>query len=71
MSERKSYRIKGPNAGGHPVGTICYAQAGHDYGLANDDTRWTGHKHVSVTLDRDGGYPGFTIREDYLEEVKP
>ncbi len=71
MTERKSYRITGPNAGGHPVGTICYNQAGHDYGLASDDTRMTGHRHVSMTLKPDGDYPTFTIREDHLEEVKP
>jgi hypothetical protein len=66
---RKKYRITGPNAGGHPVGTICYDCAGHDYGLANDDTRMTGHPHVSKTLDPQGGYPSFTIRTTFLEEV--
>lgn len=61
------YIIKGQNAGGHPVGTICYRATAYDYGLAGDDTRFSGHQHVSVTLRPDGGYPLFTIRVDHLE----
>lgn len=49
------------------VGTIVYSQVGHDYGLASDDTRATSIEHISVTLKRSGGYPGFTIPKSYLE----
>lgn len=51
-------------------GTTVYEQAGYDYGLAYDDTRVTGVKHISVTLNSDGSYPGFTIPLDDLEEIK-
>lgn len=65
----QSYRVNGPNSGDYPVGTICYDSKGWDYGLASDDTRMTGHKHVSVTLSPDGEYPTFTIRESFLEKL--
>lgn len=51
----------------HPAGTLVVRQTTHDYGLARDDTEYTGIKHVSVTaLDSEGG---FTIGERYLEHV--
>jgi hypothetical protein len=43
------------------AGSIVFRQSGYDYGLASDDTRTTGVKHISVTLKRSGDYPGFTI----------
>jgi hypothetical protein len=52
-----------------PVGTIVYDLKGWDYGLASDDTRFTGVKHVSVTLDPEGDYPSFTIRQSDLKEI--
>lgn len=39
-----------------------------DYGLADDDTRYTGIKHVSVTLT-EGLYPTFTIPLADLEPL--
>lgn len=51
------------------AGTIVYRQSGHDYGLSSDDTRATGVEHISVTLKRSGGYPGFTIPRRDLEET--
>ncbi len=51
------------------AGSIVYRQRGWDYGLASDDTRATGVEHVSVTLNEDGDYPGFTIPLRDLEEV--
>jgi hypothetical protein len=67
------YRIKdhGTNSGDHPVGTIVYDLRGYDYGLASDDTRFTGIVHVSVTLKPDGDYPSFTIARDSLERIDP
>jgi hypothetical protein len=51
------------------AGTIVYACAKHDYGLARDDTRMTGTPHISVTMRPDGDYPFFTVPKDSLEEV--
>lgn len=51
------------------MGDIVYEQLGHDYGLANDDTSFTGEQHVSVTLKETGDYPGFTIPLVQLEEL--
>lgn len=65
----KKYKLKFPSSG-HPAGTIVYEPKGWDYGLANDDSRMTGEKHVSVTLNLDGDYPTFTIPECFLEEIK-
>lgn len=50
----------------HKAGTIVYEQMTHDYGLARDDTRATGIRHVSVTTKPDGGYPGFTVPAEHL-----
>lgn len=52
------------------AGTTVYSPRMHDYGLASDDTRFTGIKHVSVTLDADGSYPVFTIPERDLERLE-
>lgn len=49
-------------------GTIVFDCVKHDYGLANDDTRMTGIKHTSVTLDAGGGYPFFTVP---VKDIKP
>jgi hypothetical protein len=50
-------------------GDIVYSIKGYDYGLANDDTRAFGYKHISVTLDKDGDYPSFTIPQHHLREL--
>lgn len=52
------------------VGDIVFDQIGHDYGLASDDTRFTGIEHRSVTKKEDGDYPGFTISVYHIEEIK-
>jgi len=49
------------------AGDIVYDCAGHDYGVSNDDTRFTGVKHVSVTINKDGNYPFFTVPESSLK----
>lgn len=51
------------------AGTIVYKQSGYDYGLAADDTRMTGIPHISVTLNPDGGYPGFTAPVTILGDL--
>lgn len=52
------------------AGTIVYPCAMPDYGLADDDTRMTGIRHVSVTLNPDGDYPFFTVPENNIERVE-
>lgn len=51
------------------AGTIVYSCIKHDYGLANDDSSMTGKEHKSVTLDRNGDYPYFTVPVADIEEV--
>ncbi len=55
------------------AGSIVYRQTGYDYGLAADDTRATGIEHITVTMKRSGGNPGFTIPRRDLDpiEVEP
>jgi hypothetical protein len=55
---------------GHEAGTIVYQARGHDYGLARDDTHFTGIDHVSVSLKEDGDYPFFTIPVDHLVQIE-
>ena len=50
-------------------GDYVYDQKGYDYGLASDDTRMTGVEHVTVTLNENGDYPGFTIPRNHLAEA--
>ena len=52
------------------AGTVVYDCFSHDYGLSNDDTRATGVDHVSVTLNKDGSYPFFTVPVYYLTPVE-
>lgn len=54
----------------HKAGTIVFKATSHDYGLARDDTNYTGEDHVSVSLKEDGAYPFFTcpiriLRKEY------
>lgn len=51
------------------AGATVYDQRGYDYGLARDDTYATGVSHITVTLNEDGDYPGFTVPEHDLEKL--
>jgi hypothetical protein len=51
-------------------GDIVFNSMMHDYGCSNDDTRYTGIEHISVTLKEDGSYPFFTIPIRDLQEIK-
>jgi hypothetical protein len=53
----------------HKAGTIVFDCYEYDYGLSNDDSRITGIRHISVTLDSDGRYPFFTVPEYQLEKI--
>lgn len=64
----RAYRLLSQRFG-HPAGTLVYEQMFHDYGLASDDTRATGVEHISVTLNSDGGYPGFTAAVSQLQAL--
>jgi len=50
-----------------PAGTVVYKSTRYDYGLASDDTRYTGVEHISVTLKEDGDYPFFTVPKHNLQ----
>ena len=50
-------------------GMTVYECVKHDYGSASQDTRLTGVKHISVTLDKDGDYPFFTHPAHQLQET--
>lgn len=41
----------------------------YDYGLARDDTNYTGIEHISVTRDPNGGYPSHTVPMTALKEI--
>lgn len=64
----QAYRLK-HNRFEYQAGIIVYRQLSPDYGLAGDDTRNTGIKHITVTTCPDGSYPGFTVPEDWLERL--
>lgn len=51
------------------VGDIVYDQKGYDYGLAKDDSYFSGQEHITVTKNSDGSTPGFTIPKSHLEIV--
>lgn len=52
------------------AGATVYPAAYHDYGLASDDTQYTGIRHVSVTLNEDGNYPTFTVPITKLKRIQ-
>lgn len=53
-----------------PAGSIVYKFNKYDYGLASDDTRYTGIEHISVTLNEDGDYPSFTVPLNQLKSIQ-
>lgn len=52
------------------AGTTVYEVTGYDYGLARDDSVYSGIPHISVTLDATGGYPSFTVPTCDLEKIE-
>lgn len=65
VSETKKYQV----TDGDLRGKIVYSLKYHDYGLASDDTRYTGIEHKSVTFSENGDYPSFTIPTYLLKEI--
>ena len=53
----------------YKAGITVYSSRGYDYGCADDDTRYLGELHVSVTAEEDGGYPFFTVPYKHLEKI--
>lgn len=51
------------------VGQIVFNCKLPDYGTASGDTRHTGIPYTSMTKDKKGGYPFFTIPSEDLREV--
>ena len=68
MSQR--YRVIRADraAKGVLVGDIVERYSGHDYGIANTDSRATGISHISVTRGQSPDEPFFTIP---FEDVEP
>ena len=54
---------------GHKAGTVVYDPVVYDYGLASDDSRYTGIEHITVTLDPAGDYPVFTVARHDVEPL--
>lgn len=52
-------------------GKTVYELIEDDFGQAEHDSHETGFKHISVTSDPRGDYPGFTVPECDLKELKP
>lgn len=63
----KKYITTGVGPCDNSIGEEVYLLKGYDYGLASDDSRRFGIKHVSMTRDSKGGYPSFTIPENMLK----
>ena len=53
----------------HKAGTVVYEFTRHDYGCARTDSHYTKKHHISVTKNKDGDYPFFTVPTDMLELV--
>ena len=51
------------------AGDTVYTCHMSDYGCARDNTIETGILHISVTLDKDGQYPFFTVPSQDLEVI--
>lgn len=54
---------------GNEAGTTVYECKYHDFGLARDDTNYSGEEHISVTLSPTGDYPFFTVPVRMLQKV--
>lgn len=64
---RKRYIVK-YDTQYHKKGDIVYKNAYPDYGLASEDSRYTGVEHMSVSRTEDGNYPYQTIPTSALQE---
>lgn len=66
----QAYKILSDSSvGSAKAGEIVFSLSGYDYGLASDDTNMTGIEHISVTRNRKGNYPSFTIPRDKLQPI--
>lgn len=68
MLRLKKYEVL-RDCNGFVAGDIVYDMPYPDYGVSGDDTRNTGHQHVSVTHHADGGYPGTSVPVSVLKEL--
>lgn len=51
------------------VGDIIYKCVQGDFGVASQDSRMMGARFISVTYEKDGDYPFFTIAYDDIQKV--
>lgn len=69
---RKRYRVLRDRIIGADTmartGNVVFLCASDDFGLARQDTRTSGKRHIAVTYDPGGGHPIFTIPRRDLEE---
>jgi hypothetical protein len=63
------YRVKRDHAC-FKAGDIVYSLSGPDYGLANEDSRYTGVEHKTVTFSSEGDYPGQTVPLHNIEKAE-
>lgn len=52
-------------------GDYVYKAQGYDYGVASDDSEVSGEKYVSVSADKHGAIPYFTIPQRALGAAEP
>jgi len=71
MESVKSFIIINNSRSSRPtsVGDIVYKCMQGDYGVASQDSRMMGVRFISVTYDKDGDYPFFTIAYDDIQET--
>lgn len=53
----------------YPKETLCYDYLGYDYGLVEDEFKFTREWHKAVTLNKDGSAPFFTVPVSSLELI--
>lgn len=68
MKKPKAYMVK-RDTNFASEGDIVYERIGHDYGLSSMDALYTGIAHQTVTYNKTGDIPGFTIPTSALEEI--
>ena len=71
VSEVKSFIVLNNSRSSKPtsVGDIIYKCVQCDFGVASQDSRMMGAQFISVTYDKDGDYPFFTIAYDDIQEA--
>lgn len=71
MEKIRSFAVLSNARSSRPTtaGDIVYKCTRGDYGAAAQDSRMSGIRYISVTFERDGNYPFFTIARDDIQEI--